>query len=409
MRIALPRPVAAWSAARNVRHPPGSPHRPRRTSLHVPPRNDDDPASPPAVRPRVSEAEPPVRPPPPADVGVRLQAHVLESMREGVSVADEEGWIVYTNPAEDAMFGYARGEMAGMHVTAQNAYPPEENARIVGEVLAALRTRGVWEGEWENVRKDGTRFVTHARITALEMEGRRYWLCVQQDVTEARRAERALRESEARFRVLAGTAPVMIWEADTANLGTWFNSRWLEFTGRPLEAELGTGWLAGVHPDDVARAAETCGAAFARREEFTMEFRLRRADGAYRWVLDHGIPRFSPDGAFEGYLGSCVDVDERHQAELRHRLLGDAGALLGASFDVSRTVQEVAQLVVPAMADWCVVEIEEEDGGPLRHMAVAHVDPARARWAREVRRRYGPRDDATQGIRAVIRSGRPEI
>jgi PAS domain S-box-containing protein len=121
-----------------------------------------------------------------------LQARVLDSMGEGVSVSDESGVIVYTNPAEDAMFGYAPGELVGQHVTVQNTYPPEENARIVADVIAQLNERGEWRGEWDNVRKDGTPFVTHARITATEVAGAKHWVCVQEDVTaEKLAAQRA--------------------------------------------------------------------------------------------------------------------------------------------------------------------------------------------------------------------------
>ena len=120
---------------------------------------------------------------------LRLQARVLESMGEGVSVSDERGIILYTNPAEDRMFGYAPGELLGRHVTVQNTYPYEENQRIVNEVIAELRRSGRWFGEFSNVRKDGTRFVTVAHITALEVAGRHYWVCVQEDVTDRKRAE----------------------------------------------------------------------------------------------------------------------------------------------------------------------------------------------------------------------------
>ncbi len=135
-----------------------------------------------------------------------LQARVLESMAEGVSVSDEKGVIVYTNPAEDRMFGYGPGELVGQHVTVQNTYPHEENARIVGEVISQLRTRGVWSGEWSNVRKDGTPFVTRAHITGLELGGKAHWVCVQQDVTAERRAESeraALLEAEREARARA--------------------------------------------------------------------------------------------------------------------------------------------------------------------------------------------------------------
>ncbi len=118
-----------------------------------------------------------------------MQASVLDSMREGVSVSDENGTIVYTNPAEDRMFGYAPGELVGQHVSVQNRYPPDENKRIVDEVIAELRAHGEWKGEWENVRKDGTPFFTRSRITAAEIGTRRYWVCVQEDVTEQKREE----------------------------------------------------------------------------------------------------------------------------------------------------------------------------------------------------------------------------
>jgi PAS domain S-box-containing protein len=120
---------------------------------------------------------------------LELHGHVLDSMREGVSVTDESGVIVYTNPAEDEMFGYAPGELVGKHVTVQNTYPPDENLRIVNAVIEHLKSHGVWTGEWNNVRKDGTPFVTHARITALDLDGKKYWVCVQEDVTERKRAE----------------------------------------------------------------------------------------------------------------------------------------------------------------------------------------------------------------------------
>ena len=125
-----------------------------------------------------------------------MRARVLESMREGVSVTNEDGVIVYTNPAEDAMFGYERGGLVGQHVTVQNNYPPAENDRRVGEVIAQLKAVGEWVGEWENRRKDGTPFVTRARITAIELGGRPHWVCVQEDVTEQKRAGEALREAK---------------------------------------------------------------------------------------------------------------------------------------------------------------------------------------------------------------------
>ena len=133
--------------------------------------------------------------------------------------------------------------------------------------------------------------------------------------TRARRAETQLRESEGRFRLVANSAPVMIWTAGTDRKCSYVNQTWLDFTGRPLEAELGDGWVEGVHPDDSSRLLQAYTEAFNRRELFELQYRLRRKDGEYRWVLDDGVPRLDADGVFAGYIGSCIDITERKLAE----------------------------------------------------------------------------------------------
>lgn len=137
----------------------------------------------------------------------------------------------------------------------------------------------------------------------------------QIELEQRRQAEAELRESEARFRMMANTSPVMIWMAGTDKQCTFFNQTWLNFTGRTLEQELGNGWLDGVNDDDKQRCWERYLASFNNREEFVLEYRLRSADGEYRWILDRGIPRFAANGEFAGYIGSCIDIGDRKQAE----------------------------------------------------------------------------------------------
>jgi len=125
-----------------------------------------------------------------------------------------------------------------------------------------------------------------------------------------RRADQSLRESEGRFRVLADSAPVMIRISDIDGRSTDFNVPWLNFTGRDLAAERGDGWLDGVYPDDVATVVETRQRGIDTREPYRVEYRLRRADGEYRWLLDSGQPRFTPDGTFAGFIRSAIDITD---------------------------------------------------------------------------------------------------
>jgi PAS domain S-box-containing protein len=134
------------------------------------------------------------------------------------------------------------------------------------------------------------------------------------DITSLKKVESALGESERRFQLMADTAPVLIWVAGLDKLCNWFNKVWLEFTGRSMEQEMGNGWAQGVHPDDFQQCLGTYVGAFDARQAFSMEYRLRRADGAYRWILDNGVPRFDAQGQFTGYIGSCIDITELQNA-----------------------------------------------------------------------------------------------
>src|SRR3990172_8985699 len=116
------------------------------------------------------------------------------------------------------------------------------------------------------------------------------------------------------FRAIANSAPVLLWVSDATSGCVYFNDRWLVFRGRSLKQELGDGWAEGVHPDDLDRCLEIYRTHFEAHAPFEMEYRLRRYDGAYRWVLDTGTPRYA-DEEFAGFIGSCIDVTERHEAE----------------------------------------------------------------------------------------------
>ncbi len=157
---------------------------------------------------------------------------------------------------------------------------------------------------------------------------------------DLRRVQASLRESEGRFRLMADTAPAMIWMSGSDKGVTYFNKPWLVFTGRPMEEQIGDGWTGSVHPDDVNGCLARYEEAFDARRSFVMEYRLRRADDEYRWILESGAPRFEGDGIFVGYIGLCTDITEWKGA--KQALLDLGGQLINAQeVERSRIAREL--------------------------------------------------------------------
>ncbi|BAY97213.1 two-component sensor histidine kinase [Tolypothrix tenuis PCC 7101] len=185
-------------------------------------------------------------------------------------------------------------------------------------------------------------------------------LMVLEDITAHKQAEDALRESEQRFHSMANTAPVMLWMAGCDGLFTFFNQSWLKFTGRSMEQQQGLGWLEGVHPQEQDFCQEIYDSAFHARAKFEMEYRLKRHDNEYRWVLDTGIPRFTPNGKFVGYIGCCIDITERKSVEV---------ALKHSQESVQAQLEEMESL--NRLKDEFLSTVSHELRTPLTNMKMA--------------------------------------
>jgi len=217
------------------------------------------------------------------------------------------------NNAFERMLGYGRADVIGKSALEIGLWvDPADSARIALKWASQGSLREA-ECEWRS--KDGRTLIALVSMELIEINGEQCFLGVVADITDRKQAEQALVESERRFRLMANTAPVLIWTSGLDKLCNYFNQPWLEFTGRSLGEELGTSWIERVHPEDVTACMDTYSRAFDARQPFQMQFRLRRHDGQYRWILDVAVPRFNGDGSFAGHIGSCIDITDRRLAE----------------------------------------------------------------------------------------------
>ncbi len=248
---------------------------------------------------------------------------IFESSDDAIISENLDGTILSWNASAERLFGYTRAEAVGQST---RLIIPEELWAEEGKILERTRAgERIEHYETTRVTKRDQKLDLSLTISPLrDSTGAVVGSSIiARDITERKHAVQVLRESEERFRLVANTAPVLIWMAGTDKLCTFFNQNWLNFTGRALTEELGSGWASGVHPDDLGQCLETYSAAFDSRRQFEMEYRLRRFDGVYRWLVDLGVPRFESDGTFCGYVGSCVDITERKTSEESlHQLTG---------------------------------------------------------------------------------------
>ncbi|MBZ5503818.1 MAG: PAS domain S-box protein [Acidobacteriia bacterium] len=241
---------------------------------------------------------------------------VLDATPFPVAVVDlQDDSIFFWSSSALSLFGHTAPTASEWY---QIAYPdPDYRREVVDrwklslEIARHQSPRAVNTGEYRITCRDGSERICELYAAFIAD----YLIVTFSDITERKQAEHTARESERRFRSVANTAPVMIWMSGPDKLCNYFNQPWLDFTGRPLETELGNGWAEGVHPEDLEMCLKTYTKAFDWREAFQMEYRLRRHDGEFRWILDQGVPRFNADGSFAGYIGSCVDITERKLAE----------------------------------------------------------------------------------------------
>ncbi len=234
------------------------------------------------------------------------------------------------------------------------------------------------------------------------------------DITQHKRADEALQRSEREFRELAESMPQIVWATRADGWNIYFNQQWVDYTGLTLEESSGEGWITPFHPDDRQRAWDAWQRATQHRDTYSLECRLRRADGVYRWWLIRGVPLLSANGEISKWFGTCTDIEQIKVAEQRlkksekeQQLLAEAGAVLATSLEYGQTLANLARLVVQNVADWSAVDVMDEEGR-LSRLKVASADPDQAALC-AVLEQMPPERDLPHLMRSVIESARPIV
>ncbi|GEM_PF-1889031 len=252
-----------------------------------------------------------------AEDELRFQSEIMCNMAEAVYlVRADNGLIVYANQIFEKMFGYAPGEMLGKHVSIVNAPTAKEPEETAKEIMGIIAETGTWQGEVNNIRKDGTLFWCYANVSVFDhSKYGRVFLAIHTDITKRKRAEMNVRESEEKFRTLTHLAPVGVYLTDSDGRCQYVNERWLDMSGMTLEESLGDGWINGIHPEDRRLLFARWQQMVESHGAWGLEYRFQTPYGKITWVLGLATELRNSLGEKIGYIGVNTDITERKHIE----------------------------------------------------------------------------------------------
>jgi PAS domain S-box-containing protein len=234
-------------------------------------------------------------------------------------------------------------------------------------------------------------------------------------LAESESAAQAIKDSERHWRMMLDAMPTLAWTARADGFIDWYNQRWYEYTGKTQQEMEGWGWQSVHDPETLPMVLDRWNESIATGQPFEMTFPIRRKDGVYRSFLTRVSPVRDQSQRVIRWFGTNTDVEGEHQAieaaefaERRSAYLSEVSAALAGSLDVYVTLETVANLAVPQLADWCFIELVEENG-EIRPAAIAHRDPQKIALARRVLERYPIDINAPHGTGKVVRTGEPEL
>jgi PAS domain S-box-containing protein len=287
---------------------------------------------------------------------------------------------------------------------------PDDIVAVVAAFDRAVATRSAYEMEHRVKPADADdsayRWFLARSVPRFDTSGAiASWVGTGVDIHDSKLL--AVKDS-ASFRVIADAVPQMMWSALPDGWIDWYNARWYEYTGQTRDEAAGWGWQAVHHPDDLPRVMEAWPGSIASGEPFDMEFRLRRADGCFRWFLTRAIPLRGADGAIVRWYGSNTDIEDEHGARVRERFFSRLGAELSGALSLEQTLRVVTRSVVPEFADWALVNLIDEHDD-IRLAAAYHRDPRERERLDALRGETYTNAASRMGTAQVVRTAKPVV
>jgi PAS domain S-box-containing protein len=273
-----------------------------------------------------------------SDLGVR--GAILNYLTEGVLLADEHGTIIFSNQGLERMLDYDHGELIGKTAAMLFEQPPGTLPPLICTPNAESLGAEHFFGELSCRKKDGSVIITLTQASLITFSGTKYLFTVQTDITETRKWESALIQSEHRFRTMANNLPVLIWLSDHNQHITWLNTSLFEFCGLSADDTLDKLFLECIDPEDRSSYVQEKEAAIRELRDFEIEYRLRRFDGTYRWIWERGSPLYETEYTLTGYLGSGIDITDRKQTEQDRAKLLTAERAARSQFEKANQIKD---------------------------------------------------------------------
>lgn len=323
---------------------------------------------------------------------------------DGIVYTDANLAKLFALPTRGAEKGLAIDEFIGL-------IHPDDQRKVQVAIDKTLKTKDPYEAEHRIVSlKKETRWVISRGYVEHDKSGKPHLFSgVMFDITDRKRAEQAVAESEKRLRFMADAMPQLSWIARPDGYREYFNKQWYEFTGTTFAQVRGNGWQQLLHPGDKERVEDTWKRSYREGVMYEIEYRLYHAPSrAYRWVIGRALPYRNDAGRIVNWYGTSTDIHEQKRAAQIQTFLADVSKELASTLDYTTMLKEVTQLCVPALADWCAIDLYDEEKEAFEQVSLAHSNPDKIALAREFSERNPADINSPTGVPNVIRTGKTE-